>query len=459
MKSTSMASTKKEVTNRWSMRTRFALLGLAAPVLILCCCIAWYGIHEWRAASVVDARLQQIRSEGSPVDNDSLEAYFLKHASQVGTVAWSEIGAFCASAMGRDKLPIVGSGKIVNLSENPDVRAQVDDFLERMEPVVAKIHAASELPTPVYQPTAFQGHGTLLGALQQSQQIMNVTCLDADFAVQTGDTARALRDFQSMQGVAEAFNWDFFLVGKSIYLSHLAERWRAMARSLKADHWNAEELDELRNMVGPSPNTAASWRRSLDGERAMWIEHLSSAVENLDTATLAGDVPLLVFLWHGPYRTQVSLLDQLQLYREMASDDLAGFVKRGQELALRQNAIQGAPFQYYLSTQFLNSLPAHFLRIENDRRLLLTAIACKQFQLKFERWPEQLSELTQVGSKPSEWTTVDNGPLGYTRDGDSVKVWNALTEDTSRVLGFDAVPLAVFEDDGNAGTGWGIEVK
>ncbi|MEO8271563.1 MAG: hypothetical protein ABI557_17700, partial [Aureliella sp.] len=66
-----------------------------------------------------------------------------------------------------------------------------------------------------------------------------------------------------------------------------------------------------------------------------------------------------------------------------------------------------------------------FDRIERSRRLVLTSLAVKQFQLANDGWPEQLQQLSQVGLSPEDWTLPGIGALGYgvEPDGKTACVW------------------------------------
>ena len=66
-----------------------------------------------------------------------------------------------------------------------------------------------------------------------------------------------------------------------------------------------------------------------------------------------------------------------------------------------------------------------FERSERSRRMVLTALGVKRFQLANGRWPEQLQELSQVGLSPEDWTLPGIGPLGYAiePDGKTACVW------------------------------------
>src|SRR5690606_25834757 len=86
-----------------------------------------------------------------------------------------------------------------------DEEPAVAEFLQWMRPVIDDIQAATEYPTPVWQPIEFRGYSTLLEELQNSRSLVRLLSLDVEHALYHGESDRALRSLQAMQGVADAF--------------------------------------------------------------------------------------------------------------------------------------------------------------------------------------------------------------------------------------------------------------
>ncbi|HRX80463.1 MAG TPA: hypothetical protein P5307_15445, partial [Pirellulaceae bacterium] len=64
-----------------------------------------------------------------------------------------------------------------------------------------------------------------------------------------------------------------------------------------------------------------------------------------------------------------------------------------------------------------------FENAEYQRRLTLTALAIKKFQVAHQTWPGRLDELTAVGLSADEWSIPGLGQFGYEIDDDSARVF------------------------------------
>ena len=65
-----------------------------------------------------------------------------------------------------------------------------------------------------------------------------------------------------------------------------------------------------------------------------------------------------------------------------------------------------------------------FDRDEIGRRLTYTAIAIKRFQLKNQRWPKSVSELSGIGLVATDWTTSDGQAFGYEVGDGQAYLWS-----------------------------------
>ncbi len=109
--------------------------------------------------------------------------------------------------------------------------------------------------------------------------------------------------------------------------------------------------------------------------------------------------------------------------------ELAAFAKRTEAelIKVKSNTLNFDASHLVLQTltPALGAYVGALERQENARRLTLTAIGIKQFQLKQQRWPTSLGELDQVELGPADWTLLKHGSLGYEATDEEVVVWGA----------------------------------
>ncbi|QDV27486.1 hypothetical protein [Aureliella helgolandensis] len=412
-----------------SMRLRLQdiRLWLAIPLVMILVAACWFAWREWNAAQQFDRALAQLRSEHRVVDNASAEADLRARTHTEGTAAWNRISYRCSNSWTgslTDRLPHLGNAPQLyplNAESDWDEASQAGEYLTWMAPLIDEIDAASSYPTPVWQPILFDGFSTLLEPLQNSRQIARLLALETEYAIYTSDTKRALRGLRLMKLTADAYDWNNFLVGKLINIALHGMQEQMIRRSLQADIWSLEELVELRSLIAPAEDIQQIWPQLVDSERAMSVEYLA------DRQRTNGR-------WAGmSWLSQIPSIRQeywrmTERWSTLGSEGLAGLVQRSHQMeddfaAEARSDVLSNPIYALLGPAY-SSIATAFQRQEDTRRLTLTALGIKQFQMTEKRWPENLSELEAVGLSPTETSTLTEGPFGFEVADDKAYVWS-----------------------------------
>ncbi|MCA9132419.1 MAG: hypothetical protein KDA45_04670 [Planctomycetales bacterium] len=411
-------------TGHWKMfsiRWLVPLVGI--PLLCGIIYAGWMGYREALAKRELEVLLAPILAAGEPLGDAWLEQRFRQTTSDEGTAAWSRI-LLLSRSLGwgvQNELPIVGTGQYLQVLD-PNApwedNQRVGDFLDEARPVIDLVHQAAQYPTPVWQPLNFDGVGTLLPELQESRSVARLLQLDFDHAVMNRDPERALRALQSLQTTAAAFDWEMFMVGELVHMALLGQHRQAIRRSLYADLWTAEQLVTLMSQLRQPQPVARKWKASLQTEQAMALATLRSASSPLSELALPA-----------------SATAELQLFRfyeaamAVAGDDQEQLSRGSQGLEKSLPLGDRQSVDHILVGFFAPALQAYaeaFNREERKRRLTLTALAIKRFQLAQQRWPSGLEELVEVGLTVDEWTLPGLGPLGYRveDEGQTAYLWS-----------------------------------
>ncbi len=412
------------------LRRRLKWIGLVSliPVAILIVFIGFIGYRETIASGELKAKIDEMRRDGEPFDNDSMAKYFEKNAHKEGTVAWSEILALTQAANAiSDNLPMVGAGTLpTDLSPGSDWpdEPRVAEFLHEVRPLIQRISKADEFPKPVWMPIRFNGIGTLLEEAQLSRSIARILELDAIHALYHKDGNRALQAIHSLGTVAEAFDWDFCMVTNLVSLAIRSTHRNAIDRSLDTGVWNEEQLDALTDQVKQPYDVATTWRATIAGERGFAYPILDNP-RILQDVHNSPDNPLF-YLPVTP-STRLAVLQAYEEFIHCADVGDAGIAARAKltEASFFENR------SISLSSSFLAMmLPAistyaeAFDRDEIGRRLTYTAIAVKRFQMKHQRWPKSLSELSGIGLVATHWTISDSQAFGYEVGDGTAYLWS-----------------------------------
>lgn len=416
-------STKKAFWLRWPF-----LVTVIPLTLLLVVAIA-LGINEWRAASRVKAELARIEAAGYPIDDASMSRWFLAHASQDGTAKWRQLLSLVtagSSSFQLEQLPYLGNAPIPAEIEPGGLwesEPAVADYLQWMRPAINDLHAATEYPTPVWQPIEFRGFGTLLEELQNSRSLERLLRLEVEHALYHGESERALRSLQTMQGVAAAFDWQICMIADLINIAHYESQYQMIQRSLGLSLWSEEQLQLLQDQVSTPRDVPRRWANVIAGERAMMLSALTPQLLAQDNSH---GLRRLEWLWRVPSLQETTIAAYYGL-EVIGVPGLDGLAERAG--ALEHAWVDAGPrsiFPVFVNF-FLPGVRGYATAIEREemsRRLTLTAIAIKRFQLSTGRWPDRLAQLEQVGLEPDDWHPVSAGAFGYEVSDDAAYLWS-----------------------------------
>ena len=427
-------SFKSSPTGRATLNRRLNWIGLVSlvPIVFLIAIVCFIGYRETIASSELKAKLDEMRQAGEPFDDESMSKYFKRTSHAEGTAAWTEILTLSRAANSiSDRLPVVGVGNLpTDLrpgSEWPD-EPRVAEFLNEVRPLIQRIYKGDEFPKPVWMPIQFNGFSTLLEEIQESRVPARILNLDAMHALYHKDGDRALQDISAIRCVAQAFDWDICLVTKMVAIAIHGLHRDTINRSLNMDVWNDQQLIALSNHVNHPYETSKAWRASLAGELGMAYPVLSDlrlgSTEDFSNNPLLG-LPLMP-------STKLTVLRAYEDWQRCAD---AGD-SRIEELAKSAQARFSTERSLSLSNVFIGmSMPAissyaeMFDRFETNRRLTYSSLAVKRYQVKNNRWPKSLSELSDIGLVANDWTTTNRQSFGFEVKDETAYVWTYGTLD------------------------------
>ena len=421
------------------LKRRLKWIGLVSliPAAILVAFVGIIGYRETVASGELKAKIDELRRDGEPFDDDTMAKYFEKNAHKEGTAAWSEIQALTQAANAiSDNLPWVGTGTLpFDLrpgSDWPD-EPRVAEFLHEVRPLIQRIAKADEFPKPVWMPIRFNGINTLLEEAQLSRSVGRIVYLDAIHALYHKDDNRALEAIHSLRTVAEAFDWDFCMVANLVSMAVRGMHLDAIRQSLSMDVWNEKQLDDLSHQVKKPYEVAKTWKATLAGERGF-------AYPILDNPRMLQDSrnsPTNPLLWLPVTpSTRLAVLRAYEDFQHCADAGDVGIHARAKEASAKYFESRSLGLSSFFLGMMLPAITSYaeaFDRDETMRRLTYTAIAVKRFQMKNQRWPKSLSELSDIGLVSTNWTTADGQTFGYEMGEEMAYLWSYGSSDKKSV--------------------------
>lgn len=379
-----------------------AQLLLALCMLGLLSCLVAAG-YSWASRQSTYRQLNAVFED--ELSNTALmEKRHRESTSRQGTIAWSKIVELCESNVSplASSVPIIGQGPqpIFGSSEQkswPNIEL-TEQYLAEMQPVLELIRESRDVEMPVWMEMQFDGVNTLLHELQASRSISSLVQLEAFYALYVEDAPRALDAFRSLDAVPKAFDWHLYLVGELIHTALRGMFYDAVQQSLKANLWSVEQLAELRSMMAEPIDLQHRWEQTLMAEQTFAYERVpelsmqNTLVSAEDRLALVDDYQQAIELGKNP-------IGQLSDQASKLEENLFSPSRRGPSpgyVALRSSIFPAIA----ASATALECL-------EYTRRLTVTALAIKQFELANERWPQDLSELHASEFSTGDWLRSD----------------------------------------------------
>jgi len=396
------------------------------PIIGLLTLLAYGVVQERLAAGEVRELKAELRSDDIALTNQQLTRWFDQHTSREHTDEWRDV--FLAtiglqSRFGSLTLMVEGFEEFVPPGESWDDEPIVSEYIEDAQVIIDQIEKIVDNPRPTWQPLLFTDFSTLLGELQESRGIMQLLAREFRMAVYQDDSARALRAIRLMRGLEKSFDWRIGLISELVATAHRAAIYTALRPSLEIEFWSSEELDQISEWLREDIALDQRWKDSLASELAMGIQALESP------ESLRGALDAPVFPFGVAPSAKLRFLDELQRQMEIEGVGTVAHVREIKKIGdmvsdgIEQGevTITGIPLA---NTELLvalywpsySSASAAIARTEGERRWTLTAVGIRQFRLQENRWPTELSELSELGLSSEVWEAFPGEPFGYAVD-------------------------------------------
>lgn len=410
--------------------------------LVVAAMIVVFAMREFSAKQEFTRRLEEIRKSGAPTDDASLDAMFNTITTSDNSVGWNEFSNLASgwvSTVGYD-LPCIGSG-VTPVSAYTDgdwpMGERVGELLQQIQPLLQQVHeVADNTNGPVWQPIHFDGFNTLLGPIQEARSISRLLQLDYQYAVYTKDRQRALRDVKSSLAAIKAYQWDSYAVAEFVNIAQMGMVYNSVEHSLKSSMWTVEDMRELAKMFDKPIDLKSRWSKVSSTELAAALALIQRELNEPSGLRIESSV----FVWAAKLpSSQLRLLQDFQAYQSVgnASPD---------NILFEANKIDQQGVRGMLSGAVIPSttqIARVYINMEEARRMLVTAIALKQFKLTHGEFPLNLELLlndSTLGITRGELEGFDHRLFRFKHnDAQSVFIWNTrpVVGVTDLLPGFD----------------------
>lgn len=407
------------------------LIVLGLPVL-LCCGLAttWF-VRESSARAEVDRMLSELEERGQPIGNESLTRYRASLSSDENAARWmavlERIGAkpFQDTTRG---VPFVGV--VPDAATEYPVRGEVwgyedaaREFLEQNASLRSEMHDVVEGTGPIRTKLEFDSYNTLLPYVQHTRDAARIVMLENRVAVHDGDAEGSLHAILAMLGIARSIEHEPLMVSQLVYSAVVAMAAKEIGHALESDLLDEDQLNAIGKELEHFGDYKRSYQVGMSGERAMVMAVFGGGESTIEAGP--------------PIRSSRDQLASLELFEtaEKAIEEatMADFLER---LDQHDSLITQRISSGNLLTQFDTMLTGLLMpairpfgqacaETAQEVRMAKIAIALRQFERKFDRWPQDLGELTQVGVDSGSADLVPFGgkPFGYKVLENEVELW------------------------------------
>lgn len=398
---------------------------LSLPALVGTIAIGWLGYREVRAMQTF-RDLNALQDSSSSTGDAWVDENHRAATSTVGTAMWSKVYLlmFAANYEDQKDLPLVGTKSLSPILDRGQPWKEdeaAEKYLMEMTPVIELIHQAAQLPTPVWQPLAFNGASTLLPEPQEAHNVARLLQLEAEYALYHGNSQRALKAITSLQATAESIDWNISVPTLLYHLTMQDLYLRTIQRSLHTDVWSSEQLEQLLSQLAEQIDVTDSFRRGLKAEQA-WADSMLGTNQSEFAGSRLMKFPSVRLELQRQYR-------ELQGLADAANVRLSTHVQKHEDAIRRYEGAAGMFANYYLP--YASAYAAALDAKEQLRQITRVAVAIKRFQLEHQRFPEDLSDLSKTGLSSEDWTVVGVGRLGYSVEGDRAYIWGLGPQDST----------------------------
>ncbi len=377
------------------------------PIAIGLIAMANYLIEQRVAArQLAEYHLQK------PANDAWMEKKFRESTHTDGTAAWSRIILLCSGPKGWDEsqLPVFGEGTLpipLRPGAEWEEHEQVEKYLAEMQPAIDLIYDSIDVEKPVWQPIQFNGVATPLPHLQTSRSISRLLHLEAADAIYDGDSSRAMAAIRGLDATAQVFDWNLFLVGEMIQSALRWNHYHVIEQSLAAELWSSDQLLELAAMIETPMNINRRWREIIISEQMFMTSHINGAwpatgllLDSNDRLLLQRDYDAIVELGNVPLGQLSTAASGWERSTLSPSREF-----KGRRVSYAMNVVRGS---IYPAIHGAAKMLEHS---EYHRRMVLTAVAVKRFELMHQRWPTDLGELSDVGLSQEVWNIPGVGQI------------------------------------------------
>lgn len=418
--------------------------GIVSLVLFLAFSVAitLWAVRESSDRKRVRSMLDALSDRGAPIDDASLDLWYRSHTDPADASAWQRILAevsakeFQEMCQGIEVFSVQAEG--AGWTESGWLgEAAERNLIANTEDLRHRIHELSRKRVSIQFPIEFDAFNTLLPQAQQMRTVQRLLATEFQVAFADRDSGACRESIEAGLGLSHVFSNDPWMVSHLINVAHRSMAMQYIRQAVEYDVLNEKDLAKVMDRLSAETLPLDRWPFMIQGERASVLEAMK------DPTTISGFVgagsskTFLSILAGTSSRSLRNLLEHFEVLESLDVSDIDRLQARVMEIEnTLQLDIRNAGLLAITDWQLIGSLaPAAssltvaLIRDTVQERFTRHALAIRQFEKRFGRWPLSLDELQEVGFDSNSWKPWGGKPFGFrTEDGDAV-LWATIPQD------------------------------
>ncbi len=400
-----------------------AMLPIIFVALIAVATIA----NEVIASVRISRHVAAVKIAGRPVTERMLIDRFYRDTDHADTIHWSDVSAEVSDLVNRSwnaAIWPVGDWNEFTakpLDKNDPNLASYEAFLEKAKPLLDRIAVLATDAKPTWSPILSDQSKSWHNAAYGQVYIGGILGLEFNDAVLRREPERAIQALRSQSATSTAYDWRTSIDSDMLRIIGLLAMYQWIDQSLADPIWSDQELQTISKLIDEDQHLGERWRKIIAAEQIAALEacnnggSISSVINIAANPNQPWDIKSVVV----PKTVQWSMLQDHARQLAVGDAGYRGLIQRsrvsqgmstsaGATLPLGFDLNTGTDWSQKLSeiAQYSGSYAEWLTRLETTRRITLTGLAIKRYELRNHRWPAGLGDLSEEGLTPTNRTNA-----------------------------------------------------
>lgn len=423
-------------------------IAIAIGVICSICCILWYafalGLALWfnhadRGKEQLTAKLDSLRAKGVPVDSHSLDAWYRKRTDDANTEAWLKVletlnsPQFKAQSQGvetfsKDSKDILRTSTSSRTKDQWPGEGPVRELLAQTTELREEIRQLSKARVSVRFPVKFGSSNEKFEHVDTFRQIARLIALELNAAIADRNSAQITSSSQTLLDLSEVIRGESFIYQTVVFNAIRGLAFGGLKEALEQNILEPQDLELLAKSLSQEPPLFERFSDLVHGEIGLTLPELITPINPSKKNPLTGSTDARF----ASTQDTLHFLEHMLKYEDIDGCSMAEAIEKQKGYAARLEkeikAAEGIQFREWHFTKIIfpnwRGVITAICRDRQVSHMVLHGIAIRRYQQQFDKFPEDLAALKEVGFDATDYMPVGNLPMGYRLEENGCTLWS-----------------------------------